>query len=242
MKQKATQIKLIRENWEQRAVMSSVLCENIEELLKTDHEILHPKEQTYFNQLSYPLRRKSYILGRHAAKQAISSLKNEVDLKAIEVDFGIFHQPIIKGSYEEPIDISISHSDHSAVALAYPSGHPMGIDLEKIDYEKKEIYIKQLTETEKTLMKELAIGMPGGAILLWSAKEALSKALKSGLAVDYDIYETKKLVWNKDHLTGEFVNFAQYRFEAFLFNKHVMAITLPKKTKMQFGDWFGELF
>jgi phosphopantetheinyl transferase (holo-ACP synthase) len=80
------------------------------------------------------------------------------------------------------------------------------------------------------------------AVLLWSAKEALSKALKSGLAVDYDIYETKKLVWNKDHLTGEFVHFAQYRFEAFLFNKHVMAIALPKKTKMQFGDLFGEMF
>jgi phosphopantetheinyl transferase (holo-ACP synthase) len=102
--------------------------------------------------------------------------------------------------------------------------------------------VKQLTEKELSLLENLSITQEGGALLLWSVKEALSKALKSGLAADYMVYETKNLKWHGNHLTGEFVHFAQYRFEAFLLKLHVLAIALPKKTKMDFTGLMGDVF
>ena len=242
MKEKTITINLKRDNWDRRAYLSSVMCDNLEELTASSAEFLHPSEQLYSQTLNYERRLNSYLMGRHAAKKAIGQALTNVSANDIELEFGVFHQPIIKGDTGNQVEVSISHSDKAAVALAYPTGHPMGIDIEKIDYSKKELFLKQLTEKELGLLEKLSITQEGGALLLWSVKEALSKALKSGLAADYMVYETKNLKWHGNHLTGEFIHFAQYRFEAFLLNLHVLAIALPKKTKMDFKGLMGDVF
>jgi 4'-phosphopantetheinyl transferase EntD len=242
MKEKTITINLKRDNWDRRAYLSSILCDNLEELTSNSAEFLHPSEQLYSQTLNYERRLNSYLMGRHAAKKAIGQALTNVSPNDIELEFGVFHQPIVKGETGNQVEVSISHSDKAAVALAYPTGHPMGIDIEKIDYSKKELFLKQLTSQELALLKDLSITQEGGALLLWSVKEALSKALKSGLAADYIVYETKNLKWHGNHLTGEFVHFAQYRFEAFLLNLHVLAIALPKKTQMDFKGLMGDIF
>jgi len=242
MKEKTVEINLKRDNWDRRAYLSSVLCDNLEELTNSSAEFLHPSEQLYSQTLNYERRLNSYLMGRHAAKKAISQALKNIAASDIELEFGVFHQPIVKGETGNDVEVSISHSDKAAVALAYPTGHPMGIDIEKIDYSRKELFLKQLTLKELEDLELLDIAMEGGALMLWSVKEALSKALKSGLAADYMVYETKNLKWHGNHLTGEFVHFAQYRFEAFLLNLHVLAIALPKKTLMDFKGLMWDAF
>lgn len=242
VKEKTITINLRRDNWDRRAYLSSVMCENFEELTANSADFLHPSEQLYSQTLNYERRLNSYLLGRHAAKKAIGQALTNISANDIELEFGVFHQPIIKGETGNQVEVSISHSDKAAVALAYPTGHPMGVDIEKIDYSKKELFLKQLSLKELENLGLLDIALEGGALMLWSVKEALSKALKSGLAADYMVYETKNLKWHNNHLMGEFVHFAQYRFEAFLLNLHVLAIVLPKKTKMDFKGLMGDFF
>jgi hypothetical protein len=45
----------------------------------------------------------------------------------------IFEQPIVHCQRNGGWSVTISHADSLAVGLAYPGGHPMGFDIERID-------------------------------------------------------------------------------------------------------------
>ena len=194
---------------------------------------LHPNELRYFHKLEFPLRRTSFLLGRHAAKKALVAYLKEPDPARIEIAFGVFTQPVVKyGSSDNP-ELTIAHCQDSAVAIAFPSGHPMGVDLEYIEADKRKVFENQFSDPELNLLKHLIEAEEASYYLLWTVKEALSKAIKCGLTVPFSILEVEQIVQDGVHAYScSFKNFAQYQGRSWIESQHVLSIALPKNTHL----------
>ena len=97
------------------------------------------------------MRQNTYLLGRYTAKLALSELFSEKDLGAIEVGRGVFEQPIVQYVGDPGYGVTIGYAGSVAVALGYPAGHPMGIDIERLDRARYETIVSQLSDREMTL-------------------------------------------------------------------------------------------
>lgn len=192
---------------------------------------LHPQERDYFETLKFEKRIKRYLMGRYVAKQAVSALTGEKDLSNILIQSGIFTQPIVV-SNQQNIQVSITHSDNFAAALAFPEVHPMGIDLEKINLNQNEVLESQMTEAEKERIRFLSFSYSYETLLtlLWTAKEALSKALKTGLMTPFQVFEISKIEFRDDYIMSYYINFAQYKVISFIISNYVCSIVHPLKS------------
>lgn len=193
---------------------------------------LHPQERKYYEKLKFEKRIKSYLIGRLTAKKAIAAYIGEKDLTKILIQPGIFTQPIVTYNEQQNIQVSISHSDDFGAAVAFPEAHPMGIDIEKIHREQNEAIEREVTESEIKLIKGLPFSYETMLTLLWTAKEALSKVLKTGLMTPFKIYEVEKIENHQDYLLSFYKNFAQYKTVSFLIGNHVCSIVYPMKTEL----------
>jgi 4'-phosphopantetheinyl transferase len=200
-------------------------------------KLLGETETAYFSSLPSARRQASYLLGRCAAKIALSALLSEPNLRAIEIERGVFEQPIVRCDGNGGWDVTISHTEDLAVALAYPAGHPMGIDLERIDPRQHETILSQLSEREIGWLSLRSAEKLQFASALWAAKESLSKVLRTGLMANIRVYDLAEFnlvdsrVWE-----GLFQNFAQYKARVWSGSKHVLSITLPKRSTLVLGE------
>lgn len=214
---------------------SSELCvssRSLPELKKILQSFLHPNEVDYFHTLQFERRQHSYLLGRFVAKQAISRyLKNQL-INEILIDYGVFRHPIIYHSSQDKIGVSYSHSDELGIAIVYPEFVSLGIDVESIDIEKKTVIATQISSQEKEILKACPTPSEISYIVVWSIKEALSKALRTGMMSPFDIYAIKDLTAKENHWVAEFKNFYQYRSISFLLGQFVCSIVYPKKIKI----------
>lgn len=111
--------------------------------------ILHPDELTYYKSLTFEKRKHDYLLGKFVAKKAVTFYESEIPLSEIYIDSGIFEFPIVYYPGKEKIQVSLSHSEKTSVAISYSEAHPMGIDLELIDLSKMDVIETQLSDNEK---------------------------------------------------------------------------------------------
>jgi 4'-phosphopantetheinyl transferase len=199
-------------------------------------DFLAPQEAAYFGGLRFIRRQQSYLLGRYAAKIALQQALDEPDLKALEITPGVFGQPLVAHSSKRTPGISISHCAGFAVALTFPVGHPMGIDIENINPDRETTIRTQLSQRELKWVESGADQRLALTTLIWTVKEALSKALTSGLMSPIEIYHLSELnpigngIW-----AGFFEKFGQYRFVGWLVDGFALSIVLPKYT-----DFFGD--
>lgn len=197
-------------------------------------ELLGPAESAYFSTLRSERRRKSYLLGRYAAKLALKEQLSEPDPKCIEIVKGVFEQPIVHARRNGGWNITISHADGLAVSLAYPTGHPMGIDVERIDQARQETILSQLCSEEIAWVESAATDQQRVATALWTAKEALSKVLTTGLMSPLQIYRLTEFspigpnVWE-----GLFLNFGQYKARVWAGSAYVLSIAMPKRSTFE---------
>lgn len=182
-----------------------------------DIPFLHEKEKQHLKGLTYERRIKSYLLGRYAAKQAVSQFVGVDDLTQIHIENGIFNQPIVSG-YD--IQISLAHSDNLAVAIAFDPRVLIGIDVEK----RNRIVEFELTEDEQALGRD--------PLLLWTMKESLSKVLKTGLTVPLEILEVKEINEKQGMFSSTFTHFFQYQTLSWLWPDYAFSITYPKNTQI----------
>lgn len=193
---------------------------------------LHPEEMKYYESLKFEKRMRSFLIGRYAAKRAVSALTGETDLSKILVQAGIFTQPIITLPEHPNIQVSISHCDHLGAALAFPEAHPLGIDLERIHLDKNEVLEKQMTPAEIELVKTQPDLYETMLTLLWTAKEALSKVIKTGLMTPMKIYEINRIEHYGNYYLSYYKNFGQYKTISFKIGNNICAIVHPLKTKL----------
>lgn len=198
-------------------------------------EHLHIQERTYYHTLKFDRRIRSYLLGRFVAKQAVSALTGEKRLTNIHIQSGIFTQPIVV-SDQKNIQVSITHCDDFGAAIAFPEAHPMGIDIEKCDPNKIDAFTSQMTQAEVKLLHSLKFSDETGCTLLWTAKEALSKILKTGLMTPFEVFEISKVEITNDSILCYYKNFAQYKVTAFRVADYICSIAYPLKTKLSFDS------
>lgn len=198
---------------------------------------LHPAEREYYESLKFEKRIRSFLIGRYAAKRAVAALTGETDLTKILIQAGIFTQPIVTLPGYYNIQVSISHCDHLGTALAFPEAHPLGIDIEKIHQDKNEVLERQMTPAEIELIKTQPDSYETMLTLLWTAKEALSKVIKTGLMTPMKIYEINKMEYHDHAYISYYKNFGQYKTISFKIGNYLCAIVHPMKTqlKMNFG-------
>ena len=161
----------------------------------------------------------------------MQSALQEHDLKAIEIGRGVFEQPLISYLSAKVPQVTISHCDEIAVALAFPAGHPMGVDVEQIDPARLIAIRSQMSPVEREWARSSGADELALSTLIWTAKEALSKALTCGLMSPMEIfnlaefYPLGRRIWG-----GLFQNFRQYKFIGWTSRTVAMSVVLPKKS------------
>lgn len=221
-------LELSSENNISTAFLASVPLEMYCQILAIKESVLHKNELEYFKGLKYYKRQKSYLVGRYACKSVLSQFFIEPNYGQIEIDSGIFGQPLIRYLSRETGNVSLSHNDKYAVAIACSERYPMAIDIETADVNKVSIIRSQLTDEEELLVKSDIYPEYVIITVLWTVKEALSKVIKCGLTIPLEILEVYRPQIVKDCLILEFKNFPQYHAYTWIVNDQVMSIVYPK--------------
>lgn len=194
--------------------------------------ILHPSERHRYDDMQYEKRRKSYLIGRYTAKRALAVLLHEKELSIFNIHSGIFNQPIVSYEGAKNVQVSISHSNDFGAALAFPEVHPMAIDIEKINNSVSDAIQTQLTAREMEYFTTSPCSQELHSMILWTAKEALSKTLKTGLTIPMSVLEVERVEKDDATYTSYFRNFGQYKAISIPLELYVCTLICPRKTEI----------
>jgi len=232
MKETINQLGLDRHNQKVKtglAIITSASSNDATTLLPS----LSKQEKSVYASFPSKKRQLTYLMGRHCAKKAINQLHSKITPSDITIESGCFDQPIVIHSDIQNTQISIAHSQHSAIAIAFPEHHPMGVDIETLDEDRLKIINTQLTESEKRLCVTPSVSELMLKTVLWTAKESLSKTIKTGLMTPPSIYEINTVTRNEDEFEITFKHFGQYKGVAVSFGGNVICVCMPKESRAQ---------
>jgi 4'-phosphopantetheinyl transferase len=157
---------------------------------------LGPSERAHAARLLVPKRRADFLLGRWAAKELLAGLLasprgGAPPLDSYEIVPGPRGAPVVRrpDGARLPFGVSVSHSDGTAFCAAWPDPDDAlaaGADLERIEARSEAFVRDFFTDAETAAWDARPAGGPRDllATALWSAKEAVLKALRLGLTVD----------------------------------------------------------
>lgn len=159
-----------------------------EKLLGVENEFaknhLSPSEQKRFFSFTYRKRQVEWLGGRIAAKKAVTSLlsaKNQIKTKMTDfsIDSTPEGRPLLHSHLVRfPVDISISHSNNRATAMAVANSL-CGIDIQEITKTISKVKSRFITTTEEQIIRQVpclaAYDEETPLALVWSAKEAFRK-------------------------------------------------------------------
>ncbi len=199
--------------------------------------MLHPDEIFYYQTLKYDKRKTSYLLGRIAAKISVSEFIHEdINIKSFSIKSGVFQFPVVKHIIDYNVQVSISHCDNIGVALAFSEEHPMGIDIERICEDKIDVMKSVIGKNEFKLIEHAKLDLAVASCLVWSVKESLSKVLKTGLTIDFNVLKINSLQKIGSIYLSTFAHFYQYKSISFKIDKYICSIVLPKLTRVNLED------
>lgn len=197
--------------------------------------LLTSEEFAYYAGVSSEKRKQSFLIGRYAAKKAVSLVSNEKP-EDIRIHYGVFKNPLISNSSTqgERLEISISHASEIGAALVFPSAHQMGIDIEKVDAAKAKVIEKEMTRKElDTLNEWSALDYNSILTMAWTIKESLSKSLRTGLMTPFSLFEISRVSARGGLIESTFLNFPQYKSISFKMDDFFVSLTCPKRTEME---------
>jgi phosphopantetheinyl transferase len=194
--------------------------------------LLHEVERNYYDTLKADMRRSSYLLGRLAAKTALSVItgSDTAQMASFYIDFGVFKFPVVKSFPHQNRQVSISHCQNIGIALAFPEEHPLGIDIEKIDPDKMAVLEGFITPKDNEQFAGIGLNTLVGYTLMWTVKESLSKIIRTGLTMDPGIMEVKSFERVGEFYISTFSHWPQYKSISFQCGEYVCSVTLPRKT------------
>lgn len=149
---------------------------------------LSPAERETLTGLSVPKRREDWLLGRFAAKTALSlslgypaSALGELEVRAAPSGTPEAFQ---KGE-RLPVTLSIAHAAGRAASAVAALPLALGCDLEAVEA-RDPAFLEDFFTSEERRMVARASGVLAPLLvnLLWSAKESAAKALGEGLRRD----------------------------------------------------------
>lgn len=201
---------------------------NIEyEMLKGKKEgILDREEHHHFKLLSDNRLKESFLRSRFICKMSVANYTHAENLLAVKIRYGVFNQPLLDG----PNSVSISHSEKFAACIVFPDELPMGLDLETIRIDAEEIIESQLTKEEIHFARSLPEEIKYSYTRYWTTKEALSKVLKTGLTIPFQLLEIEKVEFGKGFDISYFKNFIQYKSITYTIRDIMISLVLPAAT------------
>lgn len=208
----------------------AVVKNSLTQLKEIRHSFLHEKEQDFFDTLKLPKVQHSYLLGRYAAKMALSIFMDDIVLTDARISSGIFQQPVLYLTEAGNVQLSISHTTEMGIAVVFPEGHPMGVDVEAVNAEQTETIKGIITPNEKQKLPLIDADANKSLTILWTIKEALSKVLKTGLMTPFHLYEIDNIELRGEIVVCSFINFPQYQSISWISNGHAWSLVLPKKS------------
>jgi phosphopantetheinyl transferase len=223
---------LSREAWQGRAALAWVPAQLYSLLALRPGDFLAPREADTFANYEHERRKASYLLGRYAAKVALSRLLDSADRRSIDVVAGCFHQPVVVAPTAPAVGVSIAHSTKVACAVAFPEDHPMGIDVEEIDPSRADVMKTQFVAREMAAMRKLDDDDATLCAVVWTAKEALSKILRCGMTVPFELFEVDALARTETGYTGVFHNFGQHGFRSWIRDGAILSLAFPRRTRL----------
>lgn len=234
MKTIASSLPLIRENSVHRFGIS-MMSGSIKEL-ELHLAKLHPKELEIYSTFKHEQRKTSYLLGRLSAKNAIFELTNFNQFNTVFINTAIFEFPVVECRSIQNIQLSISHCNTKGLSIAFPEHHPMGIDFEEIKTDNINSLQDQMTLDEVQYVKNKFPEEAKGCTLIWTAKEALSKVLKTGLMMDFKVLEIDKiekkgLIWE-----STFKYCGQYKAISYCSDIYMYSLVLPKYSTLDISE------
>jgi phosphopantetheinyl transferase len=194
--------------------------------------VLHPAELEKLAALKFDRRRLSFLLGRFAAKAALRCWVGQGQPTDWEIASGVFGQPLVRGPHAADLTVSLAHAQESGAALVTERGHPVGVDFETVAIERIEALRSQVVPEEVVLAKALVPEEIEYLTLLWTAKEALSKATGTGMMTPFPLMSLETLKQERGWLISEFKNFGQYRAWSVRLSDVWLSVVLPKKTEL----------
>lgn len=191
---------------------------------------LHPLEIVRAKNMPSQSRRSDFLIGRLAAKRALTGMVDSTMMPNIAILEGVFGQPIVTGSHQS-LGIGIAHGGSWAVAVAYDLRHPIGIDIEDENPNTCDAIRSQATDSEWKLLVRLKLPDSAACTLLWTLKESLSKALTTGLMTPFWLYEIDQISFEFGVYTASFRHFKQYRSVSFLLAAGIRcALAIPRQS------------
>jgi len=231
--QKAVAARIVRDEKEVPCFFGCASLEDVARFSRDPRSILHPDEAALLRSFKYEKRKQSYLMGRIASKIALSAFLREVDPARIEIASGVFNQPVVRHASRDVPEVSISHTKDRAVAVCFPAGHCIGIDLEIVGADPDGTVRSQLTSRE---LAAAGSGPPGeglACLMIWSMKEGLSKALKCGLTVPLEVLEIDGLVFDGEtSCTCGFRKFGRYKGVSDVVAGYVFTLVLPRDSEL----------
>lgn len=153
-----------------------------------DDEWLTDAERDVLAGLHLSRRRDDWRLGRWTARSAVAAATGHTDAPPSEIqvlaDEDGAPRAAING-YRRPISLSISHRAGRAFCVAADADLALGCDVELIESRSDAFIRDYFTEGERSLVLAAEPGeRPLLANLVWAAKEAALKGLRTGLRAD----------------------------------------------------------
>jgi 4'-phosphopantetheinyl transferase len=147
---------------------------------------LGPREATRQASLRLEKRRRDWRLGRFIAKRLLRLWRHNVPFSRLEIvpaDDGA-PEPY-EGDRRLPISLSITHRSEVGACAVAPPDCQLGCDLELIEPRSMSFLEDYFTAGERSRLAAVSTSMQGAlGTLLWSAKEAALKSLRTGLRRD----------------------------------------------------------
>lgn len=198
-------------------------------------DILCGYELEYYSGVRAAKRKKEYLFGRAAAKIALGLLIP--DCAAI-IGTGVFKQPIVRGC---DAAVSISHSVDCFSALAFMPESPCAIDVEYVDNRLGDYWQEFVNADELQLAADAGISMSDVYTILWSAKEAMSKAIGTGLLTPLSVYKVSGLYTSNGIIYIQYANFKQFICRSYVDEEKVFSMVCPSVySRVEVNDAYPE--
>ncbi len=180
---------------------------------------------------TFARRRQSFLLGRLAAKVALGACLGEPDWSRIELSRGVLGDPLANHAGEQRAEVSLSHTDGLAAAVAFPQEIRAGIDVEIVDAARADTARSELRfhPAEEAWLSTAAIVSPSAYVMLWTVREALGKALHCGLGCPLELLAASALTpvaggaWE-----SRYQNFPQYRCLSWIDGDRILSLALAQ--------------
>ena len=223
---------------EQRAYLAVVTDAMLQAPAHAADVVLSARELAQYHELRFVQKRAGFLLGRCAAKRALAAMLNEAVWSSIDIHPGVFGQPLVRHARALGVDVTLTHSNGTAVALAYPSAWPMGIDLETVEAAVAATVLAALDASpeEQRWVSSSGLSQAPACAVLWGAREALGKALKTGLNSPLRMFALSGITQPEPGVwIGGYANFPRFAWRATQIGTRTLSLAFP--AGVGFATW-----